>query len=272
MQRKKLHSLAVFLTAVSASFLIPLVVNADDTADPYSLGPDCDCSKEAPHEYGSKDNNHPIRIRGGNHNIVLEDVSIDNSNNTSSSDIDKTAPAIEISRAVTPPYSISNVTITLKGENHLKSPDGRAGIQITTGNFLTINGTGNLTAEGGKSGAGIGNAGENDASGEITIETDSTNSTGNAPQGTITAKGGVGAAGIGGGEGGGCGKITINSGIVRASGGAGYKFTDPASNKTTLTKGGAGIGTGGKGKGGGEVVLAGGDVYTAFLRRAATIL
>ncbi len=266
MQRKKLHSLAVFLTTITASIFIPLSVNADDPpattpTDPYTLGPDCNCNKDTPHQYTSTNNNHPIRVRGGSHYIELNNVTIVSANYPTNSDIDKDVPAIEISKSATPPYSISNVTITLKGENTLKSPDGRAGIQITSGNFLTINGDGNLTTEGGKSGAGIGNAGESDSSGEITIETDSTNSTKDAPKGTIIATGGTGAAGIGGGEGGGCGKITINSGIVRATGGTGYKFTDQTTGKTTTTKGGAGIGTGGKGKGGGEVVLAGGDVY-----------
>lgn len=240
MQKKKLHSLAVFLTAVSASFFIPLAVNADDPVDQNSLGPDCDCSEDKPHEFSV---NHPIRIRGGKHKIVLNNVSI---YATDCKDTDGTSvPAIEISQSTVSPYSASDVTIELEGANTLASPDGHAGIQVKSGNTLKIIGDGTLYVTGGKGGAGIGNAGENDASGEIIIET----------KGEITAQGGLAAAGIGGGQGGGCGKITINSGEVKATGGDGYEFGG------ATIKGGAGIGTGGQGKGGGEIVLAGGEIY-----------
>ena len=155
-----------------------------------------------------------------------------------------TVPAIEISQSTVSPYSASDVTIELQDANTLNSPDGHAGIQVTSGNTLKIIGDGTLNVTGGKGGAGIGNAGENDASGEIIIETD--------PKGKITAQGGLAAAGIGGGQGGGCGKITINSGKVNATGGDGYEY------KGAIIKGGAGIGTGGQGKGGG------GDCWQVF--------
>lgn len=165
MQKKKLHSLAVFLTAVSASFFIPLAVNADD---PNSLGPDCDCSEDKPHTFTNS--NHPIRIRGGKHRIVLDGVNIPVMDCT---DTDGTlVPAIEISQSTVSPYSASDVTIELKNANTLVSPDGHAGIQVKSGNTLKIIGDGTLNVTGGKGGAGIGNAGENDASGEIIIETE----------------------------------------------------------------------------------------------------
>lgn len=123
---------------------------------------------------------------GVNANITLDNVNID------VSDMKLTA-AFKIARD-----STGNVTVTLSGENTLKSGEEYAGLQ-KDGNYgtLTIEGTGSLTAVGGYNAAGIGGAFNADAA-NITIE-----------GGNITAIGGYGAAGIGGGFSGSGKNITI---------------------------------------------------------------
>ncbi len=80
------------------------------------------------------------------------------------------------------------------------------GIQVSSGNSLTIEGSGALTATGVSEAAGIG--GKGGWSGEITVN-----------GGTINATGGEYGAGIGGGRYGGNGLTTINGGVVTATGG-----------------------------------------------------
>lgn len=116
-----------------------------------------------------------------------------------------------------------------------------AGISISSANALVITGqsgnTGELIANGGRYGAGIGG---NDCcdNGNLTIN-----------GGTVTANGGEYAAGIGGGDDGHGGTVTINDGTVTAKG----------------QSRGAGIGGGNNGNGsivtinGGTVTATGGD-------------
>ena len=118
----------------------------------------------------------------------------------------------------------AEVTLTLTGNNTLKSGAGRAGINVASTASLTINGKGTLNVTGGNCAAGIGGGLWNNA-GDITIES-----------GTINATGGSDGAGIGGGHAndalkhqyGGFESITINGGNVTA----------------TSAGNGAGIGTG----------------------------
>lgn len=105
--------------------------------------------------------------------------------------------------------STGNVTITLVGENTLKSGVGCAGLQKNGGSGkLIILGNGTLRAVGGERGAGIGGGVEKSAS-HIMISS-----------GTVSATGGTWAAGIGGGHGGVGSDINITSGAVVAKGGS----------------------------------------------------
>ena len=134
---------------------------------------------------------------------------------------------------------------------------GRAG----SGGVIAING-GTVNATGGQWGPGIGGGGwmNNDIvagyGGDVTI-------TG----GTVTATGGRQSAGIGGGLQGDGGKVTISGGTVTANGG---DEGEPAT-------GGAGIGGGGcdvdslKGGDGGTVIITGGTVYANGFSWAAGI-
>ncbi len=242
MGRKKLKSLAAFLATMSASFFIPLVVNADD------------CTSISATECIGGCNGHTIsndtkriQVSGGRHTITLENVNIDTSKDVDPNDPDK------------PVYSAFDITgdatieLTLVGKNSLKSPDGYAGLHIPSGSHLTIKGEGSLEATGGNNGAGIGSQGIDGASGEVTIAVAKTS--------TITATGGSAAAGIGGGQGGGCGKVTVESGNVKATGGDGYVVKHPVTgDEVGKVAGGTGIGTGGGGVGGGEIVLKGGEI------------
>ncbi len=131
--------------------------------------------------------------------------------------------------------STGNVTITLAGDNVLKSASNCAGLQKNgVSGHLEIKGSGELKAYGGSSGAGIG-GGRDKASGNITISS-----------GTVTANGGTGhyvdsgGAGIGGGQGGAGSNITISGGTVTAKGGVnsagiggGYGSTGSTGNQIT---------------------------------------
>ena len=104
----------------------------------------------------------------------------------------------------------ANVTLTLAGgtSNCLTSDINYAGLQVPENAALTISGTGELTANGGDYGAGIGGGGYG-GGGAITIN-----------GGIVTANGSVLGAGIGGGHHGNGGAVEISGGIVFAQGGA----------------------------------------------------
>ncbi len=114
-----------------------------------------------------------------------------------------------------------NATIILDGTNTISTTaEGYPAIQAgSSGTTLTIQGSGSVTATGGKYGAGIGgryDTSSNFICGNIVINS-----------GTVTATGGEGAAGIGSGGIGNvgmssnCGDITISGGTVTATGGKG---------------------------------------------------
>ena len=103
-----------------------------------------------------------------------------------------------------------NVNLNVEGINTVSSGDKHAGVEKANDGNLTIgseSGEGELTANGGHGGAGIGGGYEGSGS-DITI-------TG----GEITANGGGEAAGIGGGPRGNGSDITISGGEVTANGG-----------------------------------------------------
>ena len=132
----------------------------------------------------------------------------------------------------------------VRGNITLILPEGKTlslgfGLGVNKGNSLTIDGSGNLEAEGTSMVySGIGATIQDDVCGDITIN-----------GGNIYVRGGFGGAAIGGA----CyvdgGTITINGGTIEAVGGS----TD------WLGYGGAGIGGGGKGSGG-NIIINGGKV------------
>ena len=127
-----------------------------------------------------------------------------------------------------------NVNLNVEGINTVSSGDKHAGVEKANDGNLTIgseSGEGELTANGGHGGAGIGGGYEGSGS-DITI-------TG----GEITANGGGEAAGIGGGVLGSGSDITITGGDVTANGGWC----------------GAGIGGGSRGNGS-DITISGGKV------------
>ena len=127
-----------------------------------------------------------------------------------------------------------NVNLNVEGINTVSSGDKHAGVEKANDGNLTIgseSGEGELTANGGHGGAGIGGGYEGSGS-DITI-------TG----GEITANGGGEAAGIGGGVLGSGSDITITGGEVTANGGWC----------------GAGIGGGSRGNGS-DITISGGKV------------
>lgn len=110
--------------------------------------------------------------------------------------------------------SSGNVKVTLYGNNSLISGSKCAGLQKNSSNedsgWLTIDGPGQLVAQGDAGGAGIGSNGTGaGVSRNIRIS-----------GGTVIAKGGNAAAGIGGGRGWSGVDIEIDGGIVEAIGGA----------------------------------------------------
>ena len=96
-----------------------------------------------------------------------------------------------------------NATIILEGTNTVIG-FGRSGIEVNSGNTLTILGTGTLNASGHNQSSGAGIGGE----GNIVIM-----------GGTINATGTLAAAGIGGRKNECCGNITISGGTINATGG-----------------------------------------------------
>ena len=160
--------------------------------------------------------------------------------------------------------STGAVSVVLKDSNALTAGEKAAGIQKngTADGTLTISGSGALTAQGGKYGAGIG-SGYEKAGSNISIS-----------GGEVTATGGYGGAGIGGGMYGAGSSITISGGMVTTTGGnggagIGSGYHESASNisisgGTVIAKGGyngAGIG-GGKNGAGSSITISGGMVTT----------
>lgn len=182
----------------------------------------------------STDKTKTVTITGGEHEITLDDASIQ-------------VPVYQVCA-----FSIANgakVTLILKGENTLKSGNYRAGLQVPEGATLEIKDEGSLTANGGNLAAGIG-GGRGGSGGSITIS-----------DGKVAATGGLSASGIGGG---GCyngdehpgsgGTINISGGEITATGG----------------ESGAGIGGGHNNNNGsnnteGKLTLTGGTITTSSI-------
>lgn len=208
--------------------------------------------------------------------------------------------------AVNTPFSIddgSTVNLTLEGSNALRFTDGNytgAGLYVPANAAVVIDGSGSLTANGNKSGAGIGGMGAGGDAGSITINSGAVTANGgpyaagigggNNENGTaagnggnitinggsVTATGGTHASGIGGGCRGAGGNITINGGGVNATGyhsaaiGGGFTGNTGTIKITggfvTATAGSIGSGIGrapgdGNSSGGGSILVSGGTVF-----------
>lgn len=120
-----------------------------------------------------------------------------------------TLSGVDVQTAVGCAFEIadnSTVHLSLTDVNRLCSGSGLAGLQLLSGNRLTLSGPGSLLAVGGAGGAGIGGC-SGSAAGRITIV-----------DGNVTAIGGTGGAGIGGGDHGAGGTATLSGGVVFAEG------------------------------------------------------
>lgn len=180
--------------------------------------------------------------------LTLCDVKIDNSGN---------------SNVCALSFTGAGNTLTLSGNNVMKSGGFQPGVKVLNGTELSISGSGSLSVTGGQAAPGIGGV----ATGSGTI---------NINGGTITANGGGSAAGIGGGSSVSGGTVNISGGTVTASGsynGAGIGGGWGGSGGTTTITGGmvtanggtygAGIGSGGGQSSlphGGTTTISGGTV------------
>lgn len=257
-KRIKGKVLAMAMTAVMASFFVPLGVGAADgdtttggggtqdirishditAGDVIIENTDCYITSDGSnrckgHIIRGKDGTettHTIKVQGGIHDIILDNVNINVADKDGKS-------AFELTDNST------RVDLTLQGDNTLKSGNNRAGLSVPTSATLNItkdSKNSGLTAIGGPSGAGIGGSGLTDA-GTIIIS-----------EGNITATGGEGAAGIGSFLDGSVKGITINGGKIIAEGGS--------PKTSTKINGAAGIGYG---SGGGTdliIEVNGGDI------------
>ena len=170
---------------------------------------------------GKTDNTITIKAEAGTTaNVTVKDTNID---------------SFGTGKAAIKTEGKGDVNLNVEGKNTVTGDVGHAGVEKNNEGNLTIgskSGSGELTANGGDRGAGIGGGQGSDGT-DITI-------TG----GKITANGLAGAAGIGGGNDGDGSDITISGGRVLATGGT---F-------------GAGIG-GGRNGDGSDITITGGEVY-----------
>ena len=169
-----------------------------------------------------KASSHTVTIDAGNDKV---EVTLDNVN------IKADSGSALISKG--------DVTLTLKGDNHLTGGNGGSGANgISSSGSLTISG-GTVTANGGDGGSGI-----YSVSGDVTIS-----------GGTVNANGGDGKNGSGGGSGiDSSGGVTVSGGTVTANGGD-SKDGDGGNGGN----GGYGISSSGVAISGGTVTANGGD-------------
>ena len=199
-----------------------------------------------------KASSHTVTIDAGNDKV---EVTLDNVN------IKADSGSALISKG--------DVTLTLKGDNHLTGGNGGSssygGDGITSSGSLTISG-GTVTATGGDSTSSVGSGGSGiySVSGDVTIS-----------GGTVNANGGDGKNGSGGSGITSLGSLTISGGTVNAAGGDGTNSSDGgdgitnnrgvtiSSGGTVTAKGGSGEdGSGGRGISsfGGVTISSGGTV------------
>ena len=198
---------------------------------------------------------HTVTINAGNDKV---EVTLDNVN------IKADSGSALISKG--------DVTLTLKGDNHLTGGNGGSssygGDGITSSGSLTISG-GTVTATGGDSTSSVGSGGSGISSnGSLTItggENDSLTAKGGSGRSGIFSSGGVtisggtvnatgGSSGSDSGDGIHSGSLTMKGGTVNANGGNGSK-----SESSDRSNGGRGIDSGSLTVSGGTVTATGGD-------------
>mgnify|MGYP000935997214 CR=1 FL=1 len=152
--------------------------------------------------------------------------------------------------------SKGDVTLTLKGDNHLTGGNGGSssygGDGITSSGSLTISG-GTVTATGGDSTSSVGSGGSGiySVSGDVTIS-----------GGTVNANGGDGKNGSGGGSGiDSSGGVTVSGGTVTANGGDSKDGSGGngiySSGGVTISSGSTVTANGGDGSSGGDGIRSG---------------
>ena len=173
---------------------------------------------------------HTVTINAGNDKV---EVTLDNVN------IKADSGSALISKG--------DVTLTLKGDNHLTGGNGGSssygGDGITSSGSLTISG-GTVTATGGDSTSSVGSGGSGiySVSGDVTIS-----------GGTVNANGGDGKNGSGGGSGiDSSGGVTVSGGTVTANGGDGGSGSSSHGGNGIYSSSGVAIS-------GGAVTANGGD-------------
>ena len=228
------------LSALLIAAFLPLSVLADE----YDLtqgsvtvsttkGADGSTKQDVSHKGTTKPDSNPIITSKGQKtdNTITIDAGAGTTANVTIKDATISASS---GNAAVKTEGEGNVNLNVEGINTVSSGDKHAGVEKANDGNLTIgseSGEGELTANGGHGGAGIGGGYEGSGS-DITI-------TG----GEITANGGGEAAGIGGGVLGSGSDITITGGEVTANGGWC----------------GAGIGGGPRGNGS-DITISGGKV------------
>ena len=263
------------LSALLIAAFLPLSVLADEydlsqgsVTVSTSKGADGSTQQKVTHKDTTKPDNNPTITSNGNEtkNTITINAGAGTTANVTIKDANISASS---GKAAIKTGGEGNVNLNVEGTNTVSSGSNYAGVEKANAGNLTIgseSGSGELTANGGWHGAGIGGGHYRDAN-DITI-------TG----GEVTANGGDGAAGIGGGYYSYGKDITISGGKVVANGsgsaaGIGGGHYGNGSNITisggevTATGGdyGAGIGGGYYGNGsnitisGGEVTATGGD-------------
>ena len=226
------------LSALLIAAFLPLSVLADEydlnegsVTVSTSKGADGSTKQDVSHKGTTKPDSNPIITSKGTEtkNTITIKAEADTTANVTIKDTN-----ISTGSAAIKTEGEGNVNLNVEGTNTVSSGDKHAGVEKSNGGKLTIgseSGEGELTANGGHGGAGIGGGYEGSGS-DITI-------TG----GEITANGGGEAAGIGGGVLGSGSDITITGGEVTANGGWC----------------GAGIGGGPRGNGS-DITISGGKV------------
>ena len=201
---------------------------------------------------------HTVTINAGNDKV---EVTLDNVN------IKADSGSALISKG--------DVTLTLKGDNHLTGGNGGSssygGDGITSSGSLTISG-GTVTATGGDSTSSVGSGGSGISSnGSLTITGGTVNATGGSSgsdsgdgihSGSLTMKGGTVNAKGGRGADGGSGIRTFSSGGVTISGGSTVNANGGNGSKSESSdrsNGGRGIDSGSLTVSGGTVTATGGD-------------
>ena len=234
MKKWMIRALSVLLIAA----FLPLSVLADE----YDLnegsvtvsttkGADGSTKQDVSHKGTTKPDSNPIITSKGQKtdNTITIDAGAGTTANVTIKDAN-----ISTGKAAIKTEGQGNVNLNVEGTNNVSSGDKHAGVEKANAGNLTIgseSGSGELTANGGEYGAGIG-GGDAQSGNDITI-------TG----GEIIANGGGYGAGIGGGWYGNGSDITISGGEVTANGG---RFA-------------AGIGGGWSGNGS-DITISGGEV------------